>query len=67
MKIITISEVRELAMKKYAKGGDSIVESWSDTMIAKEIANGATTVASWNRLIKVINGTTFENGTIVFR
>lgn len=41
-KKLTVAEVREIALKNYNRGGDAIVECWTDEDIRKWIDNDGT-------------------------
>ena len=55
-KKLTIAEVREIALKNYNRGGDVIVECWSDKDIKEWIDHSSGTKTA---LLRVI--TTFGN------
>lgn len=44
-KKLTVAEVREIASKNYNRGGDVIVECWTDEDIREWIDNGGTRAA----------------------
>jgi hypothetical protein len=44
-KKLTVAEVREIALKNYNRGGDLIVECWTDDDIREWINGGGTRMA----------------------
>lgn len=51
--VITIDEVRKLALKNYENGGDGVYECYEDFQITEEIEAGAITEADWLRIFDV--------------
>lgn len=51
--VITIEEVRKLALKYYEDGGDGVYECYEDFQITEEIEAGAVTEADWLRIFGV--------------
>ena len=51
--VITIEEVRKLALKYYEVGGDGVYECYEDSQILEEIEAGAVTEAVWLRIFGV--------------
>ena len=51
--VITIEEVRKLALKYYKEGGDGVYECYEDFQIEEEINAGAVTEADWLNIFGV--------------
>ena len=50
-KIITVEEVKKLALKYYEDGGDGVVECWEDYQIKEAIEfEGMTKEADWLKM-----------------
>ena len=53
--MITVAEVRRLALKHYNEGGDGVVECYMDSDIQLMIDEGYTTEAHWIRFFQMLN------------